>query len=36
MDSKMTQVIQYADTAYTGKANPYFRENIAPPEQRSR
>jgi hypothetical protein len=29
-------VTPYADTAYTGKANPYFRENIAPPEQRSR
>ncbi len=29
-------VTPYADTAYKGKANPYFRKNIAPPEQRSR
>ncbi|QBG34895.1 hypothetical protein [Litorilituus sediminis] len=30
------KVTKYADTAYNGKANPYYRENIAPPKQRKR
>ncbi|QBG34899.1 hypothetical protein [Litorilituus sediminis] len=30
------KVTEYADTAYNGKANPYYRENIAPPKQRKR
>ena len=32
----ITKVTEYADTAYKGKADPYYRENTAPPEQRKR
>ena len=35
-DNSVVKVTEYAETAYQGKADPYYRENIAPPEQRKR
>ena len=35
-DNSVGKVTEYADTAYKGKADPYYRQNIAPPEQRKR
>ena len=36
MNKEQVKVTSYADTAYKGKADPYYRENIAGPDQRTR
>ena len=35
-ENQVIKATQYADTAYKGKADPYYRKNIAPPEKRKR
>jgi len=35
-ENQSTKITQYADTAYKGKADPYYRQNIVGPEKRKR
>jgi len=35
-ENQSTKITQYAETAYKGKADPYYRQNIAGPEKRKR